>query len=109
MKHQERYRSFIAVFPQTQGPWLGEAAEDAIKALDQTVSEFNGDPQRIYLAGLSAGGFGVWYLAAKYKKKFAAVVPVSGFVETGSVQPLASLKPLMPAEMFALYSASDPY
>jgi predicted peptidase len=109
MKYPERYRSFIAVFPQTQGLWLGEAAEDAIKALDQTVREFNGDPQRIYLAGLSAGGFGVWYLAAKYPKKFAAVVPLSGWVETGNVHALASLKRLMPAEMFALYSASDPH
>ena len=109
MKHPERYRSFIAVFPQTQITWSGEPAEQAIKALDQTVAEFNGDAQRIYLMGASAGGYGSWYLAAKYPKKFAAVVPVSGFVVTSSVQPRAALKSLMPAEMFALYSASDPY
>lgn len=109
MKYPERYRSFIAVFPQTQSNWFGDPAEDAIKALDQTVREFNGDPQRIYLAGLSLGGYGSWYLAAKYPNKFAAVVPVSGGVVTPSVQPLVSLKSLMPAEMFALYSASDPY
>jgi predicted peptidase len=109
MKHPERYRSFIAVFPQTQSGWFGGPAEDAVKALDQTVREFSGDPQRIYLAGLSLGGYGSWYLAAKYPNKFAAVVPVSGGVVTPSVQPLASLKSLMPAEMFALYSAPDPY
>jgi predicted peptidase len=109
MKHPERYRSFIAVFPQTQSGWFGEPAENAIKALDQTVAEFNGDPQRIYLAGLSLGGYGSWYLAARYPKKFAAVVPLSGGVLTPNVQPLASLKSLMPAEMFALYSAHDPY
>ena len=109
MKYPERYRSFIAVFPQTQSSWFGDPAENAIKALDQTVREFNGDPQRIYLAGLSLGGYGSWYLAAKYPQKFAAVVPLSGGVVTPSVQPLASLKSLMPAEMFALYSAPDPY
>ena len=109
MKHPERYRSFIAVFPQTQSSWFGDPAEDAIKALDQTVREFNGDAQRIYLAGASLGGYGSWYLAAKYPNKFAAVVPLSGGVVTPSVQPLASLKSLMPAEMFALYSAPDPY
>lgn len=109
MKHPERYRSFLAVFPQTRSSWFGDPAEDAIKALDQTVREFNGDPQRIYLAGLSLGGYGSWYLAAKYPNKFAAVVPVSGGVVTPSVQPLAALKSLMPAEMFALYSAPDPY
>lgn len=109
MKRPERYRSFIAVFPQTQSSWFGDPAEQAIKALDQTVTEFNGDTQRIYLAGLSLGGYGSWYLAAKYPTKFAAVVPVSGGVVTPSVQPLAALKSLMPAEMFALYSAQDPY
>ena len=109
MKHPERYRSFIAVFPQTQSGWFGEPAEDAIKALDQTVTEFNGDAQRVYLMGASLGGYGSWYLAAKYPNKFAAVVPVSGGVVTPSVQPLATLKSLMPAEMFALYSAQDPY
>ncbi len=109
MKHQERYRSFIAVFPQTQSPWFGEPAEQAIKALDQTVAEFNGDAQRIYLMGASIGGYGSWYLAAKYPKKFAAVVPVSGGVVTSSVLPLAALKSLVPAEMLALYSAQDPY
>ena len=109
MKHSERYRSFIAVFPQTQSGWFGDPAEEAIKALDQTVTEFNGDAQRIYLMGASLGGYGSWYLAAKYPNKFAAVVPVSGGVVTPSVQPLAALKSLMPAEMFALYSAPDPY
>jgi predicted peptidase len=34
---------------------------------------------------------------------------VSGGVVTPSVQPLASLKSLMPPEMFALYSAPDPH
>ena len=109
MKQPERYRSFIAVFPQTQGSWFGDPAEDAIKALDQTVREFNGDPQRIYLAGLSLGGYGSWYLAAKYPNKFAAMVALGGGVVTPGAQPLASLKSLMSAEMFALYSAPDPY
>jgi predicted peptidase len=113
MKHPQRYRSFIAVFPQTQSSWFGEPAEQAFKALEQTVAEFNGDAQRIYLTGASLGGYGSWYLAAKYPNKFAAVVPVSGGVvppvNVQRIRPLAELKSLMPAEMFALYSAPDPY
>src|SRR5687768_15971663 len=93
MKHPERYRSFIAVFPQTQSRWFGEPSEEAIKALDQTVAEFNGDAQRIYLTGASLGGYGSWYLAAKYPNKFAAVVPVSGGIvppiNVQRIQPLA--------------------
>jgi len=108
-KYPERYRSFIAVFPQTQNFWFGDPAEQAVKALDQTVAEFNGDPQRIYLTGFSLGGYGSWYLAAKYSKKFAAVVPAAGGVVPPSNVPLAALKPFMPADMFALYSEQDPY
>lgn len=110
LKHPERYRSFIAVFPQTQTNWFNDPAEQAIKALDQTVTEFNGDPQRIYLTGASLGGYGSWYLAAKYPKKFAAVVPVAGgIVPPIIVQRLSGPKSSMPAEMSALYSAQDPY
>jgi len=108
-KYPERYRSFIAVFPQTQNFWFGDAAEQAVKALDQTVTEFNGDANRLYLTGFSLGGYGSWYLAAKYPKKFAAVVPASGGVVPPSNVPLAALKSFMPAEMFALYSSPDPY
>jgi len=108
-KYPERYGSFIAVFPQTQNFWLGNPAEQAIKAVDQTITEFNGDANRIYLTGFSLGGYGSWYLAAKYPKKFAAVVPIAGGVVPPSSVPPAALKPFMPAEMFALYTAPDPY
>lgn len=50
----------------------------ALKALDQTIQEFNGDSARVYLTGLSMGGYGTWHLAAKYPAKFAAIVPVCG-------------------------------
>jgi predicted peptidase len=55
------------------------------------------------------GGYGSWYLAAKYPKKFAAVVPIAGGVVPPSNVPLGALKSFMPAEMFALYSSPDPY
>jgi pimeloyl-ACP methyl ester carboxylesterase len=37
------------------------------------------DTTRIYLTGLSLGGEGTWYLAARYPEKFAAIAPISGF------------------------------
>jgi predicted peptidase len=62
---------------------------------------------------LSLGGYGSWYLAAKYPKKFAAVVPVAGGIvppiAVRRIQPDIRQKSLMPPEMFALYSAQDPY
>ena len=46
---------------------------------DEVIMRFRIDTNRVYLTGLSLGGAGTWYLAAKYPEKFAAIAPVSGF------------------------------
>ena len=43
--------------------------------------ENNIDPNRIYLTGLSLGGWGTWNLAFAHPDMFAAIVPISGFVD----------------------------
>jgi len=43
--------------------------------------ENNIDPNRIYLTGLSMGGWGSWNLAFAYPDMFAALVPICGFVD----------------------------
>lgn len=43
--------------------------------------ENNIDANRIYLTGLSSGGWGTYSLALKHPEMFAAVMPVSGFVD----------------------------
>jgi predicted peptidase len=40
------------------------------------------DTHRVYLTGLSLGGFGTWDLALAHPEKFAAVAPISGGGET---------------------------
>ncbi len=72
----------LVVLPQCRpdSVWIGTMEELALEALDKTVKEFNGDPQRIYLTGLSMGGYGTWYLAAHHPKKFAAIASVCGGV-----------------------------
>ncbi|SHL84652.1 carboxylesterase family protein [Flavobacterium saccharophilum] len=39
------------------------------------------DAARIYVTGLSSGGWAAWNLALSYPDKFAAIVPISGFVD----------------------------
>src|SRR5437867_2592945 len=51
---------FVVVLPQCpKGRWWTEPDMQALalKALDQTVAELNGDPQKTYLTGLSMGGY----------------------------------------------------
>jgi predicted peptidase len=71
----------IAVMPQCRKDvwWASDAMGDvAMAALAQAQKEFRGDPQRVYLTGLSMGGYGTWYLAGKYPGKFAAIAPICG-------------------------------
>ena len=46
--------------------------------LDEVLATYQVDPARVYLTGLSMGGYGSWWLATAYPEKFAAVVSVSG-------------------------------
>lgn len=71
----------IVVIPQCRDnkAWTDPDMEvQAFAALDNSIKEFHGDTDRVYLTGLSMGGYGTWDLAAKYPKKFAALVIICG-------------------------------
>lgn len=53
--------------------------DEVMGLLDHVVATYRGDPKRVYLTGLSYGGFGTWYLAWKHPEKFAAIAPVVGY------------------------------
>ena len=64
-----------------QGPpdgWNRREA-DLLAILDLTLSSFRADGRRVYLTGISYGGFGSWYLASRHPERFAAVAPVVGW------------------------------
>ena len=42
------------------------------------MATYRVDPDRVYLTGLSMGGYGTWALAAAHPEKFAAAVPICG-------------------------------
>lgn len=69
--------------------------------LDSVIKKYNADPERIYLTGLSMGGYGAWNLALAHPEKFAAVIPICGGGETIHVH-LARLKYLTPKTTTAL-------
>jgi predicted peptidase len=71
---------FVVVFPQcpVDSAWQGEPAEAALTALDTVLSRYHIDGRRVYLVGVSMGGFGTWEFALKHPGKFAAIVSVCG-------------------------------
>ncbi|TRX42908.1 carboxylesterase family protein [Flavobacterium restrictum] len=54
--------------------------------------ENNIDSNRIYLTGLSSGGWGTWSLALKHPEMFAAILPISGFVDLNQLEEICKIK-----------------
>lgn len=89
---------FIVVSPQCPS---GESWNPAVLSalLDEVSGKYKVDSQRIYLTGLSMGGFGTWSLAISDPSRFAAIAPICGGGETIGVlvappKKLAALKKL---------------
>ena len=68
---------FIVVSPQcpSDESWSNEVLN---ALLDHALASWAVDPQRVYLTGLSMGGYGSWSLAQESPERFAAVVPICG-------------------------------
>lgn len=100
---------FIVVSPQCPPGqyWDNEAM---LSLLDEICQKYSVDRHRIYLTGLSMGGFGTWSLASEHPEKFAAIAPICG---GGDVIPIllagntkkAALKSL---GVWAFHGAKDP-
>ena len=83
-EHQAKYPAFVLV-PQSPGDWadlnherLSAPLARVVSILEVLASEFSIDPQRLYVAGQSNGGYGVWDLITKRAELFAAAIPVCG-------------------------------
>lgn len=93
----------LVVFPQLaeNSEWMGTSTAPALAALEAATREFNGDPQRTYLTGLSMGGYGTWEIALQVPGKFAALVPICG-----ALLPFNNERALF---VTAVADAPDPY
>jgi len=75
--NEGRSLPFIIVSPQCPENQRWEP-EKLKLLLDQIITNYRVDQSRIYLTGLSMGGFGTWAMAAEYPNQFAAIAPVCG-------------------------------
>lgn len=62
---------------------------DLLNIIDTVQTNFNTDKSRLYLTGLSYGGFGTWYMASKHPQKFAAIAPIVGWGHPSLMAPIA--------------------
>ena len=85
--------SMIVVAPQCPADqsWSGQTLETTIRLVKDLQKELPIDPQRIYITGLSMGGFGTWSALALEPKLFAAAIPICGGGDPNSVEKFAKV------------------
>ena len=72
---------FIIVSPQV-APGLRWENETMLALLDDIIATHKVDTTRVYLTGLSMGGYGTWSLGTAHPERFAAIAPICGGGDT---------------------------
>lgn len=92
----------IVVSPQCpQGRWWDAAELSSL--LNDIEENYRVDKKRIYVTGLSMGGYGVWSLALREPNRFAAIAPICG---GGNIYSIPYLDKLT-APIWAFHGAQD--
>lgn len=93
---------FFVVAPQNPSKTQFWDDQKLIQLIDELVADHPIDSSRIYLTGLSRGGYGAWRLAIQNPNRFAAVLPISG----GG--PLPYVKRLKDVPIWIFHGEQDP-
>lgn len=72
-------KNTVLIMPQCPKNSFWAAKTESLKSfIDKMIEKYSADKSRIYLTGLSMGGFGTWYCAMAYPELFAAIAPCCG-------------------------------
>ncbi|GEM_PF-753039 len=98
----------IVITPYARGnsQYVDPAPADVYAALDAAKKAFNIDPKRIYLAGHSMGGYGVFIVAPQHPNDWTAVLAASGGMTTETVS--AALRGLQGIPVYLVVGSDDP-
>ena len=75
--------------------------EPLVQLVDHVVAKMNIDPDRVYVTGLSMGGYGTYRLVAAHPERFAAIVAICGGGESEMAGPLSRVP------IWAFHGAKD--
>ena len=92
------YRSGAAANPYDTTKYL----EGAYKLLQKIMNEYSVDKSRVYMTGLSAGGFATYTLAIEHPDVFAAIAPDAAGADPSKVGALKGIP------MWIFQAADDP-
>lgn len=83
-------------------PEASASMQLALGALDDAIKEFAIDTNRIYVSGLSMGGYATWDCITRFPNRFAAGVPICGGGDEKTVTPEVAKVPV-----WAFHSSDD--
>ncbi|PAF32871.1 prolyl oligopeptidase family serine peptidase [Paenibacillus sp. 7516] len=99
---QDKSFPFIVISPQCPEDEFWAMEKEALHAIVEHVLEnYSADPKRVYLTGLSMGGYGAWHLPIDYPHVFAAVAPVCGGIDPSKAEALRGVP------IWAFHGAKD--
>lgn len=93
---------FPCIVVSPQSPGRGWQPDQLAALLEDLATRYRVDKDRVYVTGLSMGGFGTWSLAAAYPDRFAAIAPICG---GGNPNDAPKLKNLA---IWVFHGAKDP-
>jgi predicted peptidase len=108
-QHRQKYPCFV-IAPQCRDDefWMSfnpdqpsDAMRVAMAIVDQVLETEPADPRRVYLTGLSMGGFGAWEAATRWPERFAAVAPICGGGDVSRAERLVDVP------IWAFHGAAD--
>ena len=100
----EKNPSFIFApqCPDDSVGWRGDYLQDVIDLLKTAIKDLPVDEDRVYITGLSMGGFGTWSALAEAPDLFAAAVPVCGGGDPRTAKQIKKIP------IWAHHGAADP-
>lgn len=95
----DQLKDVIIVCPQALGWWsVNEGYNDqkgwlgaAVRLVDNIIDSYSVDKDRLYVMGISMGGYGTWDALSYYPDKFAAGIPICGGGKTSFAKVLSDI------------------
>ncbi|HMF14489.1 MAG TPA: prolyl oligopeptidase family serine peptidase [Gemmataceae bacterium] len=87
---------------KTPGKQPSDAARLALEIVAALQKEFSIDANRLYITGLSMGGYGTWDIITRHPDSFAAAVPVCGGGDSSQAEKIAKIP------IWAFHGGKDP-
>lgn len=89
--------------PLTLGDEPAKPLKMTMEVVDQIIENFSVDENRIYVTGMSMGGFGTWDAIARWPERFAAAIPICGGGAPSTATDIANEVPV-----WVTHGADDP-